>query len=129
MDRCSNPKNPQFKDYGGRGIENRFSSAEHFIKWVLKELPHPDYRRVHLDRTNNDGHYEQGNLQLSTPRENLRHTTRTMTLQFEGKAWGLPELHVHLLKNVVKFDLTEGQFRLLVRRGKSVAQILSEFMT
>lgn len=60
-ERCRIPTNPRWEDYGGRGIEFRFTSFEQFIA----ELgPRPT--GMTLDRKNNDGHYEPGNVRWAT---------------------------------------------------------------
>ena len=60
--RCENPKNKAWLDYGGRGILFRFASFHSFIEHLgLK--PSPD---LSLDRINNDGHYERGNVRWTT---------------------------------------------------------------
>lgn len=57
--RCTNPRNRSYKDYGARGIQFRFNSFQEFLDEVgLRPLP-----QYSLDRINNDGHYEKGNLQ------------------------------------------------------------------
>lgn len=59
--RCSNPNVAQYKDYGGRGIKFLFNSFEEF----LEELgPRPN--GYSLDRINNDGNYEKGNIRWAT---------------------------------------------------------------
>jgi len=60
--RCNNPNNARYKDWGGRGIEFRFDSFEAFYAEVGPK-PSPD---LLLDRINNDGHYEVGNLRWAT---------------------------------------------------------------
>ena len=60
--RCENPKNKAYKDYGGRGIMFRFCSFEKFIEAVgLKAEFH-----LTLDRIKNDGNYEPGNIRWAT---------------------------------------------------------------
>jgi hypothetical protein len=60
--RCLNPKAQAWKDYGGRGIEFRFTSFQQFFA----ELgPRPE--GMSLDRKDNDGHYEPGNVRWATP--------------------------------------------------------------
>lgn len=55
--RCLNPLHNRYKDYGGRGIQFKFSSFE---EWLDYMGPRPtDYE---LDRKNNNGHYEVGNV-------------------------------------------------------------------
>jgi hypothetical protein len=60
--RCLNPNNQFWADYGGRGIEFRFQSFEEFIEHIgLK--PSSD---LELDRIDNDGHYEVGNVRWAS---------------------------------------------------------------
>jgi hypothetical protein len=71
--RCINPQHKQYKNYGGRGIkvytpwiEDRDSAVEY-----LTTLPgHNDWNLV-LDREDNDGHYEPGNLRFVTYAESI----------------------------------------------------------
>lgn len=63
--RCTNSCDRHYKDYGGRGIEFRFKSFQEFITEVGPR-PSPE---LTLDRVDNDGHYEQGNLRWATPKE------------------------------------------------------------
>lgn len=65
--RCTNPNTRQWHNYGGRGIKFKFNSFEEF----LNELgPRPT--GYTLDRVNNDGHYEVGNVKWSTRQEQNR---------------------------------------------------------
>lgn len=62
--RCTNPKHEQWKDYGGRGIKFKFSSFKKFLSNVgLKPKP---YGAFCLDRENNNGNYEPGNVRWVT---------------------------------------------------------------
>ncbi len=63
--RCNNPKCKTFKYYGGRGIQNKFKSSDEFVGYVIDELK-VDPRGLQIDRINNDGHYEKGNIQFVT---------------------------------------------------------------
>jgi hypothetical protein len=67
-DRCTNPKNTRWEDYGGRGIRFRFASFEDFFAEVG---PRPSPKHS-LDRKENDGHYAPGNLRRATPSEQQR---------------------------------------------------------
>lgn len=62
--RCTNPNIMQWGDYGGRGIEFRFKSFQDFIQEIG---PRP--LGYTLDRINNDGHYEVGNVRWATRKE------------------------------------------------------------
>src|SRR5258708_1547249 len=64
--RCStNPKVRYWKDYGGRGIKFLFTNFEQFFK-ELGPRPSPEHS---VDRIENDGHYEPGNVRWATPKE------------------------------------------------------------
>lgn len=67
--RCTNPNGPDYVRYGGRGIEFRFSSFEEFLD-ALKTEDNPTGLRpspeLTLDRIDNDGHYEIGNVRWAT---------------------------------------------------------------
>lgn len=69
--RCNNPKNKYYKYYGGRGIEFRFKNADEFVNYVIKKLQ-IDPHGLDIDRINNDGHYEPGNIRLVTHKENMQ---------------------------------------------------------
>lgn len=59
--RCNNPKDKRYKDYGGRGIKFLFDSFEDFFE----ELgPRPE--GTTLNRIDNDGNYEPGNVEWAT---------------------------------------------------------------
>ena len=60
--RCNNPRNKNYKDYGGRGIEMRFQNFNEFLSHLGRK-PSP---RHSLDRIDNNGHYEIGNVRWAT---------------------------------------------------------------
>lgn len=62
--RCVNPNDGRYADYGGRGIKFLFTSFEEFYEHIG---PRPEDRS--LDRIDNDGHYEIGNVKWSTSEE------------------------------------------------------------
>lgn len=75
--RCENPNNAGFKSYGGRGIQFKFATIAEAYIWVLENLGLPETRKVEIDRIENDGHYEPGNLRWSAGRTNRSHTQRS----------------------------------------------------
>lgn len=56
-DRCKNPHHIRYPDYGGRGIEFKLNS---FDEWLDHMGPRPS--GFEMDRIDNNGHYEIGNL-------------------------------------------------------------------
>ncbi|HWY20028.1 MAG TPA: hypothetical protein VNX26_02345 [Candidatus Acidoferrum sp.] len=69
--RCTNPRCVDWPDYGGRGIKFLFTSFEQFFA----ELgPRPE--GLSLDRKNNDGNYEPGNVRWATASEQQKNQRR-----------------------------------------------------
>jgi hypothetical protein len=71
--RCTNPNVKQWKNYGGRGIEFRFKDFPEFMQALGAPRPSPKHS---LDRINNDGHYEPGNIRWATQKEQCNNTRR-----------------------------------------------------
>lgn len=69
--RCYDTKSTGFNNYGGRGItvcEEWRNSFQNFYDYVSK-LPHYGEKGYSLDRINNDGNYEPGNVRWATRKE------------------------------------------------------------
>lgn len=78
--RCTDPDDQAFPNYGGRGITvcERWMDARNFV-----EDMRPGYSAgLELDRIDNDGHYEPGNVRWATRSQNAdnRRTRHLMTL-------------------------------------------------
>lgn len=116
-DRCNNKNNKRFSGYGGRGIEFRFESFEHWFE-VLGPRPSPD---MSVDRLDNDGHYEPGNVawsDRSQQQRNTRRTRRHRLLTHNGKTMSVREWSefTGLIPQIISTRL---------RNGWSVADALS----
>jgi len=76
IDRCSNPNRSDYKYYGGRGItvcDEWKRSYEVFLAYIGRK-PSSD---MSIDRINNDGNYEPGNIRWATKSEQV-HNRRTI---------------------------------------------------
>lgn len=69
--RCNNPKDLAYKYYGGRGIKVNFASFIDFRDYITNELQ-VDPRGLTIDRIDNEGHYECGNIRFVTQAVNNR---------------------------------------------------------
>lgn len=66
--RCYNPNCKDYKYYGKRGIKVCFTSNG-FVNYVINVL-HVDPRGLTIDRIDNDGNYEPGNIRFVTMKVN-----------------------------------------------------------
>lgn len=113
------------RNHGDRGIRLRFTSAEEFIRWAMVALPHETYEGVQFDRIDNEGHYAQDNLRLSTLRVNSMNRRDTVLVPYMGQ-----QVVRHHLWDLVKTDRPDfplGRDGLIRRlqRGQTVEQALS----
>ncbi len=69
--RCYNVSNAHYSRYGGRGIKVCFKSSDDFVDYVVDELQ-IDPRGLDVDRIDNDGNYERGNIRFVTHKVNCQ---------------------------------------------------------
>ncbi len=106
-DRCTNPNDKRWDDYGGRGIEFRFNSFEEFFA-EIGERPGTKY---HIDRIDNEGHYEVGNVRWCTHQESARNKRTSRRLTRDGRTQLLIEWAEELDVNpsAILYRLKSGQ--------------------
>jgi len=112
--RCLNPNNRAYRHYGDRGItiaSEWLHNPQAFIEWVEEHLgPRP--LETSLDRIDNDGDYEPGNLRWATRSQQVRNRRGTNSIEIKGvshngKNW---KAQIHLDKQLIHlgtFDTTE----------------------
>lgn len=87
VDRCTNEACPEWEHYGGRGVrvcDAWRDSYEGFLSGVLGEIgPKPSAQHT-LDRRDNAGHYEPGNVRWATRSEQNRNRRNNRLVT----AWG-----------------------------------------
>jgi len=75
--RCYNPNEPRFADYGGRGIVVCASWRDDFPKFLRWALRHGWEPELQMDRRNNDGNYSPRNCRFVTVRVNSQNKRTT----------------------------------------------------
>lgn len=85
QDRCHSPSSKSFADYGGRGISvcPQWRGREGFIQFVRDAGPRPS-RDYQIDRIDNDGNYEPGNVRWVPRDENARNKRNNRNLTIGG---------------------------------------------
>ena len=74
--RCENPDDQQYKNYGARGIRFEFPSVTDACLYMIETNGLPD-RKLEIDRIDNDGNYAPGNLRWATRSEQMLNQRRS----------------------------------------------------
>ena len=90
MARCYNPESISYSRYGGRGI--KVCDRWHDVETFVAELPPGYVKGAQLDRIDNDGDYEPGNVQWLTPFKNAGKRRDSHPLvKYRGKTQSVAE--------------------------------------
>ena len=101
LQRCNNPKNPGYKYWGGRGIKvcKRWHSFEQFLSDEYepydahRQLVGSNRKNLTIDRINNDGNYELGNIRYISMKIQCknRRPTNDRFITFNGKTMNISQ--------------------------------------
>lgn len=89
IQRCYNPNNEQYKDYGGRGIKvcsrwlPKQAEAKGFWNFTEDMGKRPSQRHS-LDRIDNNKNYMPSNCKWSTPEEQARNRRNNILITYNG---------------------------------------------
>ena len=110
--RCRNIANKDYASYGGRGISicERWMIFANFLEDVG---PRPD--STSIDRINNSGNYEPGNVRWATATEQNRNTRRNRMLTANGMTKCLAEWEEEM-------KVKQGTLRARLSRGMSATE-------
>ncbi|SRR5712692_3780549 len=119
-DRCYNINNPQYKDWGGRGIRVCSRWLESFQNFFddmgLKPTP-----KHSIDRwPNNDGNYEPGNCRWATIPEQNRGRRSNKWIEFNGKRLVQKDWSILI-------GVSEHTISRFIKKGKSIGDIIQHF--
>lgn len=105
LDRCRNPKNRAYVNYGGRGIQvcDEWSDFAVFNK-DMGNRP----AGYQIDRINNDGNYEPGNCRWVTAKQQQNNKRETRMLEFKGKTQSLGDWSA---ETGIKWHTLRGRLR------------------
>ncbi len=84
--RCTKPMNDRYPRYGGRGIRiaPEWLGRGGFARFLAHVGPRPSPQHS-LDRVDNDGNYEPGNVRWATRREQYANRRNTVRLTLNGR--------------------------------------------
>ena len=87
--RCNNPSDTAFKHYGGRGISVCEEWTNSFLSYYnyVSKLNNYDVDRYSIDRINNNGNYEPGNIKYSTQSDQMANQRVRGKSKYRGVSW------------------------------------------
>lgn len=117
--RCTNPKNPNYQRYGGRGITvcDSWKFSANFLTDMLPTW----YPGASLDRKENDGNYDFGNCRWIPLVDNIRKQRKTRFFTWNNE-----------LLSIRQIAITEGiqyeTLRLRLNTGQSPNEAIGELL-
>lgn len=88
LDRCNNEKSTSYVNYGGRGIRVCPEWEASYEAFLASVGPRPSPSHT-LDRIDNDGNYEPGNVRWATPSQQARNKRNTVWVEIDGQKMAL----------------------------------------
>lgn len=96
FDRCLNPENPAYENYGGRGISicDRWRFGEggiHPFRCFMSDMGEKPSPKHSIDRIDVDGNYEPSNCRWADAKTQARNKRETLFATIEGETLPLAE--------------------------------------
>lgn len=140
-DRCYNQNNPDYKDYGGRGITvcDRWKESYENFKEDMSDIPCSKETRYSIDRKNVNGNYEPNNCRWATDdeqannRRNSHYLTlrdKTLTITQWSKETNIPRMTIRnrlLLGWSIEDTLTIPPKKILIIEFNNQSHTISEW--
>lgn len=120
VQRCTNPRVPGFKNYGGRGIKvcDRWASSAAFLADMMPTW----FPGGTIDRIDNDGPYSPENCRWVALEENISRTRRTRFVEWNGQ-------RLSVMQVSVQAGVPYSTLLRFVNRGVSVDDAVNQIQT
>jgi hypothetical protein len=115
--RCTMKSHPGWNGYGGRGIEvaAEWLTFQTYYDYVINLEGY--HEGAHLDRINNNGNYEPGNVRWVTPKQNGRNKRNTLMVEYNNETISFAEF-------VEKYtDFSYSFARRLFKKGTTLKEL------
>ena len=92
-DRCYNPNNPSYANYGGRGISvcDEWRGIGNFLNFYNWSMANGYKDDLTIDRVDVNGNYEPGNCRWVDWETQYNNTTKTVKLTFNGETMSVAQ--------------------------------------
>jgi hypothetical protein len=103
IQRCTNPNNSAYHNYGGRGITVCDDWLNSFLNWFTYMGPRPSDDHS-IDRyPDNDGNYEPGNCRWATREEQANNRRNNIFFNYNGKDYTAVQISEQFNINIGTF--------------------------
>ena len=92
--RCTNPNDPKYPQYGGRGIKMCQQWLDAPAAFLRDMGPAPAGHTI--DRIDVNGDYEPSNCVWADSMQQARHRRDNVSVEWDGRSWILKDLAAHL---------------------------------
>lgn len=116
--RCLNPNQKFYKNYGGRGIKicDEWLDYKNLKKWAINN----GYREgLDLDRINNDGNYEPSNCRWISHKVNCNNRSTRKIIKIKGKEYTVEDI-------VKKYNLSKTCIHNRLKRGDKEEELIRQ---
>lgn len=123
--RCNNPKNPRYKNYGGRGIKicDEWNDFNNFYTWANQngydETLNINKKQCTLDRIDVNGDYEPSNCRWISNKEQQNNKTDTVFYEYNGERHTISEW-------ADLYNLPLGNLKSRISKGWDIKKILEQ---
>lgn len=124
ISRCTNPNTAVYANYGGRGIEVCSEWKESFKAYhdYVTQLSDYGTSGYTLDRIDNDGNYEPGNVRWASPADQTRNSRHSRLITHDGRTQCLRDWANEL-------GIGESVIDSRIRRGWTIERALTTPVT
>lgn len=117
-ERCNNPNNKRYKNYGGKGIKvcEEWMSFENFRDWSLQN----GYDEgLTIDRIDCNGNYEPSNCRYVTTKVQNRNYSRNHLITYQGKTQCIADW-------ADETGINSGTILFRIKRGKTLDEVFDK---
>ena len=115
-DRCTNPANIAYKNYGGRGIKFMFTSPTAAAEYIIEAIGYRPTPQHSIDRVDTNGDYAPGNIRWATRSEQM----------LNRRAWSNGPTGARIKKLQAQgVPFCHESIRTFIKQGLSDAEIIN----
>lgn len=116
-ERCYNPKDQHYPDYGARGITvcDQWLGIDGFINFFVWSMENGYDKKLTIDRIDVNGNYEPSNCRWATPEQQVYNRRCTKRYEVNGE--------ILFMKQIVqKYHISEATLRKRIAKGMSMQE-------